>query len=325
MKKVLVTGGAGYIGSHTCKLLAACGYEPITYDNLITGHRDSVKWGPLVVGNLHDTLKISETLQKYKPTAVIHFAASAYVGESVTNPFKYYKNNVGGTLSLLEAMRIQNINKIVFSSTCATFGVPDSDVIAEDCPQRPISSYGESKLMIEKILGDLSKRNELSHVTLRYFNAAGGDIDGEIGESHNPETHLIPLAIRSAMNGEVLKVFGVDFDTPDGTAVRDYIHVEDLARAHIMAVDYLNSGGMSDFFNLGSGRGYSVREIISALREIGINVRSKDATKRPGDPAYLVSDNKKVKQILKWEVDYTDIKDILKTAIKWEQLHRQEF
>ena len=321
MKHILVTGGAGYVGSHTCKLLAAAGYEPVTYDNLSTGHADVVKWGPLVEGNLHDIDKLCATLKQYQPLAVIHFAASAYVGESITNPFKYYQNNVGGTLSLLEAMRSQQINRIVFSSTCATYGTPNLKVITEECPQNPINPYGQSKLMIEKILSDLTSRGNLAQISLRYFNAAGDSKDCEIGERHNPETHLIPLAIRSALGGDELKVFGTDFDTPDGTAVRDYIHVEDLGAAHILAVEHLLSEGGSHFVNLGTGKGHSVREILSALQQLGIKVVAKDAQKRDGDPAYLVADSTKAKSLLGWEPQYIQIQDILKTAINWHQQH----
>ena len=300
MKNILVTGGAGYVGSHTCKLLASVGYEPITYDNLTTGHADAVKWGPLVTGNLHDSPKLSDTIKKAQPLAVIHFAASAYVGDSVTNPFRYYQNNVGGTLSLLEAMRSQNLDKIVFSSTCATYGMPDLKVINEECTQHPINAYGQSKLMIEKIFGDLANQEQLKHICLRYFNAAGADKDGQIGERHNPETHLIPLAIRSAFGGSELKVFGTDFATPDGTAVRDYIHVEDLGRAHILAVEHLLSGRSSDYINLGTGQGHSVRQIISSLKELDVPIRATDAPRRAGDPAFLVADSSKARAILNW-------------------------
>ena len=319
MKPILVTGGAGYIGSHTCKLLASSGYVPITYDNLSTGHKDAVRWGPLVKGSLQDTNLLSSALREYQPVAVIHFAASAYVGESVTNPFKYYQNNVGGTLSLLEAMKSQKINKIVFSSTCATYGTPNLKVISEDCPQNPINAYGQSKLMIEKILGDLALSGELKQISLRYFNAAGDDRDGEIGECHDPETHLIPLAIRSALGGAELKVFGTDFDTPDGTAVRDYVHVEDLGAAHILALEKLLLGGKSDFINLGTGKGHSVHEIINSLERLGIKAVTKDTHRREGDPGYLVANNTKAKKILNWHPQYTQIEDILKTAIHWHK------
>lgn len=324
MKNILVTGGAGYIGSHTCKLLALAGYEPITYDNLSTGHADAVRWGPLVVGNLQDSSMLTATLNQYKPIAIIHFAASAYVGESVENPLKYYLNNVGGTLSLLESMRKTDINKIVFSSTCATYGNPDLKIISEDCPQNPINPYGNSKLMIEKILLDLALKGQINQVSLRYFNAAGDDVDGEIGERHNPETHLIPLAISSALGGPELKIFGTDFPTPDGTAIRDYVHVEDLARAHIKAVEYLQQNGKSDFINLGTGTGFSVRTIVSTLNELGLQVRSSDAPRREGDPAYLVADCRKAKSLLNWKAEYSSIKDILKSAINWHKSNYHE-
>ena len=322
MNNILVTGGAGYVGSHTCKLLAAFGYQPIAYDNLSTGYADAVKWGPLVEGDLHDTAKLANTLEQYQPLAVIHFAASAYVGESATNPFKYYQNNVGGTLSLLEAMRSRNVDKIVFSSTCATYGTPDLHFISEECPQYPINAYGQSKLMIERILGDMAYLGQLQQISLRYFNAAGDDKDGQIGERHDPETHLIPLAIRSGLGGSELKVFGTDFDTPDGTAVRDYIHVEDLGRAHIAALQNLLSGAQSDYINLGTGHGHSVRQIITSLRELGIAVQSSDAPRRAGDPAYLVADCSKAKTVLNWQAEYTNINDILKTAIQWHRLNK---
>ena len=317
MKAILVTGGAGYIGSHACKLLSAFGYVPVTYDNLSTGHNDFVQWGPLEVGDLQDTYKLSKIMKYYQPSAVIHFAASAYVGESVGNPFKYYLNNVGGTISLLEAMRSQDISKIVFSSSCATYGMPDLKVIGEACPQRPINPYGQSKFMVEKILNDLADLDQIKQVSLRYFNAAGADSDGLIGERHNPETHLIPLAICSGLGGPKLQVFGTDFDTPDGTAVRDYVHVEDLARAHILAVEYLLSGGRSTCINLGAGRGHSVREVIDSLKILGQKVVSVDAPRRTGDPAYLVSDVSKASAVLMWQPQYTDISDILLSAIKW--------
>ena len=317
MKKILVTGGAGYIGSHTCKILALKGYEPITYDNLSTGHADSVKWGPLITGDLRDTNKIITTIKQYQPLAVIHFAASSYVGESVTNPFKYYQNNVGGSLSLLEAMRSQNVDKIVFSSTCATYGMPDLPLIDESCPQQPINAYGKSKLIIEQILDDLSNQGQLRQISLRYFNAAGDDEDGEIGERHDPETHLIPLAITSALGKTELKIFGSDYQTSDGTAVRDYVHVGDIGQAHILALEYLLSGGASNFINLGTGTGYSVKEIISTLQDLGIAVCAKNSARRVGDPAYLVANPTKANNLLKWQPQYNDIRDILKTAIAW--------
>lgn len=321
MKTVLVTGGAGYIGAHTCKRLFNAGYNPVTYDNLSTGHKEFVKWGKLVVGDLHDTQKLTQTLKQYEPIAVIHFAASAYVGESVENPFKYYRNNVGGSLSLIEAMISAKIRHLVFSSTCATYGVPDKQLIDEMTPQLPINPYGRSKLMVEQILQDLSSRNQLNYVALRYFNAAGADTDSEIGERHEPETHLIPLAIQSAHGGEKLKVFGTDFATPDGTAVRDYIHVEDLADGHIRALEYLVSGGVSNAVNLGTGHGSSVHEVIKVLQEIGVDVVFENTIRRVGDPAFLVADNTAASRVLNWEAKKPSIKETLRSALAWHEKH----
>lgn len=321
MKTVLVTGGAGYIGAHTCKRLFKAGYNPVTYDNLSTGHKDFVKWGELVEGDLHDTAKLTRTLEEHKPIAVIHFAASAYVGESVENPFKYYRNNVGGSLSLLEAMADAEVRNLVFSSTCATYGIPDKQLIDELTLQQPINPYGRSKLMIEQILQDLSSRNQIQYVALRYFNAAGADTEAEIGEWHEPETHLVPLAIQSASGGEKLKVFGADFPTPDGTAVRDYIHVEDLADGHIRALEYLTAGGASDAINLGTGKGSSVREVIKSLQEIGVGVVFENADRRAGDPAFLVADNSKAARVLNWEAKQSNIKNTLMSALAWHKHH----
>jgi UDP-glucose-4-epimerase GalE len=318
-RKILVTGGAGYIGSHTSKRLAADGYEPVCFDNLTTGHREFVKWGPLELGSLHDTQTLIDVLNKYKPIAVIHFAANAYVGESVKDPLKYYKNNVGGTLSLLEAMQKTNTRSIVFSSTCATYGVPNLDLIDESCPQNPINPYGQSKLMIEKILIDLAKQKKISQISLRYFNAAGADKDCEIGEWHEPETHLIPLAINSALKGSILNVFGTDFSTPDGTAVRDYIHVEDLAEAHIKAVERTQSGLESECINLGTGTGYSVKQIIDNINELDLNVNFHNTSRRKGDPAFLVANAKKANKFLGWMPKKSQIKNILQSAINWHK------
>lgn len=298
MKKILVTGGAGYIGSHACKLVAKSGYEPICFDNLSTGYRDFVRWGPLIEGDLRDTSSLKETFQKFKPAAVIHFAGSSLVGESVQDPLKYFDNNVNSTISLLNVMKDSGIRNIVFSSTCATYGADSSSPIDESFPQNPINPYGMSKLMIERILNNLSSTKEISHVSLRYFNAAGADKDNEIGESHDPETHLIPLAINSALGGEELKIFGNDFPTKDGTAVRDYIHVEDLAAAHIKALEYLINGGKSDFINLGTGEGYSIKEILNILNDLGLNPHTINSPRREGDPAVLVANAAKAKKVL---------------------------
>ena len=316
MKKILITGGAGYIGSHTCKLIASSGYEPICFDNLSTGYKDFVKWGPLITGDLRDAALLKDTFYKFKPEAVIHFAGSSLVGESVSNPLKYYDNNVGSTLSLLNAMKCANVKNIVFSSTCATYGADTNNPIDESFPQKPINPYGASKLMIEIILNSLANTKEINHISLRYFNAAGADKNNEIGEKHNPETHLIPLAINSALGGDKLKVFGNDFPTKDGTAIRDYIHVEDLASAHIKALEYIIDSGKSDFINLGTGEGYSVKEILTALKDLGLNPSIIQSPRRIGDPAVLIANANKAKDILNWKPNY-NLKEILASAKAW--------
>jgi len=322
IKNILITGGAGYIGSHTCKKLFQAGYNPIVYDNLSTGHKEFVKWGDLIVGDLHDTEKLTNILKNYSPEAVIHFAASAYIGESVQDPFKYYRNNIGGTLSLIEAMINASTNFLVFSSTCATYGFPQKQLIDELTPQHPINPYGRSKFMIEQILQDISVKNQINYIALRYFNAAGADRDTEVGEWHNPETHLIPLAIKSSEDGSKLKVFGTDFPTKDGTAIRDYIHVEDLADGHIAALEYLLSGGVSEAINLGTGIGYSVLEIIESLHKINVNVEFVKSDRRPGDPAILVAETSKAVRLLKWHPKHTNIMNILSSAVAWHKSHR---
>ena len=253
MKNILVVGGAGYIGSHTCKMLHQKGFNPIVLDNLIYGHRDFVKWGEFILGDINDEQLLKLVFQNYKIDAVMHFAAFAYVGESVTNPEKYYLNNVSATLNLLKVMREFNVNKFIFSSTCATFGNPDYLPLDEEHKQQPINPYGTTKLMLETIMADYAKAYDFNYVTLRYFNAAGCDIDQEVGENHNPETHLIPLVLDAALGiRESIKVFGTDYPTEDGTAVRDYIHVHDLAQAHILALQHLFNCGKSEKFNLGT-------------------------------------------------------------------------
>ena len=319
MKTVIVTGGAGYIGSHTCKWLASHGYLPVTVDNLSTGFSELVQWGPLEVLDLRDTSALTEILRSYSPTAVVHFAAFSSVGESVRDPFKYYDNNIGSTLSLVSAMRAAHINKIVFSSTCAVYGLPDVVPIKESCSRNPINPYGRSKLLIENFLEDLSASSDLSYVSLRYFNAAGADPDGRLGERHEPETHLIPLAIRAALKGVPLSVFGTDFPTADGTAVRDYIHVNDLASAHQLSIDYLLQGGHSIALNLGTGRGYSVKEILSKLNTKGNKVPTIDAPRRDGDPAELVADSSLASLILGWRPSMSNLSHILETALAWHR------
>lgn len=315
-KKILVTGGAGYIGSHTCKLLSQAGFVPVTYDNLVYGHRDAVRWGPFIKGDLFDTPLLQEAFNLHRPAAVIHFAAFAYVGESVGDPGKYYQNNVAGTINLLETMRRNTCSHIIFSSTCATFGIPETLPIGEDSPQLPVNPYGRSKLMIEQILADYDQAYGLKHIVLRYFNAAGADPTGEIGERHEPETHLIPLVIFAALGKrQAVEIYGTDYQTPDGTAIRDYIHVTDLADAHVKALQLLSAGEASSSFNLGTGAGTSVQEIIDAVSRIGGNkVPVKFGSRRQGDPPVLVAACRKATERLQWKPAFSDIDSILKTA-----------
>jgi len=318
---VLVTGGAGYIGSHTCKALSRAGYTPVVYDNLAYGHEWAVKWGPFEKGDILDGARLSEVIARHKPVAVLHFAAFAYVGESVTDPAKYYRNNTFGSLSLLEAMRAGGVRDIVFSSTCATYGMPPSLPIAETTPQNPINPYGASKLMVERMLADFGPAYGMGFTALRYFNAAGADPDGQIGEDHDPETHLIPLVLDAASGRrENIAVFGTDYDTPDGTCIRDYIHVTDLAQAHVLALKALRAGAPSDFYNLGNERGYSVREVIAAAeRATGLRVPVKETGRREGDPAALVADATKAKTALGWRPELNDLDSMVRTAWAWHQ------
>jgi UDP-arabinose 4-epimerase len=313
---VLVTGGAGYIGSHTCKILASNGFQPVTIDNLSTGHRDAVKWGPLIIGDILDTQTLANTIERYTPQAVIHFAGSAYVGESVENPAKYYKNNVSGTLSLLDACRAHGIEQVIFSSSCATYGVPSTLPIHEDTPQQPISPYGRSKLVAEHILKDYASAYNIRYVALRYFNACGADLDGELSERHDPETHLIPCALMAAAGtGPHLSVFGNDYDTPDGTCIRDYIHVADLARAHLMALLYLQKGGASLAANLGTGKGTSIQEILAAIKRFtGRDVPTVIKPRRVGDPPALFADPLLAKEQFGFTAEASDIDTIVRTA-----------
>ena len=318
-KYVLVTGGAGYIGAHACKALARAGYTPIAYDNLVYGHSQSVKWGPLEEGDISDTDRLQDVMRKYSPIAVMHFAAYAYVGESVEKPSKYYHNNVVGTLTLLESMRNCDIDKIIFSSTCATYGMPEQIPIPEDHFQSPINPYGRGKLMIEWILEDYAAAYGLKYTSLRYFNAAGADPDGEIGEDHDPETHLIPLIIDVALGKrDYIGIFGTDYGTPDGTCIRDYIHVTDLADAHLLALEYLTRGGASVVFNLGNGNGFSVKEVIASTSKIaGCDIESVASDRRPGDPPILIGSSEKAKKILGWNPEFYDLDTIIETAWRW--------
>lgn len=319
MTNVLVTGGAGYIGSHTCKALAKAGFTPITYDNLVHGHAWAVKWGPLEKGDILDAQRLSEVTSKYEPAAVIHFAAFAYVGESVENPAKYYRNNVVGTLTLLDAMRQHGVDKIVFSSTCATYGVPSMVPISEDAPQNPINPYGASKLMIERILADYGSAYGLRSVALRYFNAVGADAEGELGEEHDPETHLIPLILDAAAGRRPhITVYGNDYDTPDGTCIRDYVHVSDLADAHVLAMKGLDGRALQRAYNIGTGRGTSVAQAIEIARAVtGQDIRVIQGGRRPGDPDALLADPARATKDLGWVPTRPAIAASIETAWRW--------
>jgi len=320
---ILIVGGAGYIGSHTNKLLSKIGYKTIVYDNLIYGHTEHVKWGNFILGDLEDKKQLRLVFSKYSITAVIHFAAFAYVGESIIAPQKYYLNNVTNTLNLLEVMNEFNCKYFVFSSTCATYGNPLYTPIDESHPQNPINPYGSTKLMVENILKDYSKAYDFKFVSLRYFNAAGADLENEIGEKHDPETHLIPLIFDAiTKKRENIKIFGTDYNTEDGTAIRDYIHVQDLAKAHLLALEYLMKGGMSDSFNLGTEYGYSVLEVIEKVIDITrISPKIIYDERREGDPEKLVGSYKKAFKTLQWKPQYSDLETIISSAWNWYKKH----
>ena len=318
---VLVTGGAGYIGSHACKVLSRAGYRPVVFDNLSRGHRAAVRWGPLIEGDLAGRDKLTAALRHYGVAYVMHFAAFAYVGESVTDPALYYANNLGGTLSLLEAMREAGVDKIVFSSTCATYGIPAEVPIRENSPQLPVNPYGETNLAIERALHWYGEAYGLRSISLRYFNAAGADPEGEIGERHEPETHLVPLVLEAALGQrQQVDIYGTDYQTPDGTAIRDYIHVKDLAEAHLRALEHLGAGRHSVALNLGTGRGRSVREVIRAVESVsGKAVPCREAARRPGDPPILVADPSFAAELLGWRARISDLDTIVRTALVWHQ------
>lgn len=318
---ILVCGGAGYIGAHVNKALHQEGYETVVFDSLIYGHREAVKWGTFVKGDLANPDALEAVFQTYDIDAVFHFAAFTYVGESVENPEKYYYNNVGNTLNLLKVMRKHGCNKIIFSSTCATYGEPEKLPLTEDMPQHPINPYGATKLMVERIFKDYHAAYGLEFVVLRYFNAAGADPDGEIGESHNPETHLIPLVLDAASGKRAdIKVFGTDYDTTDGSCIRDYVHVTDLASAHLLALHHLEAGRGSDFFNLGNAQGTSVLEVVEAARRVtGKDFKATMTERRPGDPPKLVGSSEKAMQVLGWRPRFADIDVIVEHAWNWHQ------
>lgn len=314
---ILIVGGAGYIGSHINKELTKQGYKTVVFDSLVKGHKEAVKWGDFFEGDLGNVENIREVFKKYPIEAVLHFAAFIEVGESVKDPQKYYKNNVANTLNLFQVMLENNVKKIIFSSTAATFGNPQYTPIDEKHPQIPINPYGQAKLMIEKVLADYDVAYDLKYVALRYFNACGADLDTEIGENHSPESHLIPLVLDAAIGKrEDIKIFGTDYPTPDGTCVRDYIHVVDLAQAHILALKYLLDGGNSDNFNLGNGKGFSVKEVIDVVKKItGHDFKVTEVERRAGDPPTLVADSKKAKEILKWAPRYADLETIISLSL----------
>ena len=317
---ILIVGGAGYIGSQTAKRVAQAGLEPVVFDNLGQGHAWAVKWGPLVEGDLADGALVRRVLEQRRVTAVVHFAAHAYVGESVRSPRKYYRNNVVGTLNLLDAMVDAGVRDIVFSSTCATYGDPVRVPIDEQHPQHPVNPYGETKLAVERALFWYQRAYPIRFAALRYFNAAGADPDGEVGEDHDPETHLIPLAIAAARGGEPLQIFGTDYPTADGTAIRDYVHVQDLADAHVAALDKLRGDATSLHVNLGTGRGHSVREVIAAVEQVtGRKVPAREAGRRAGDPPALVADARLAAEVLGWQARLPRIETIVEHAWRWTQ------
>ncbi|HAC62860.1 MAG TPA: UDP-glucose 4-epimerase GalE [Cyanothece sp. UBA12306] len=326
--KILVTGGAGYIGSHVVWALLKEGYEVIILDNLIYGHRDLVEnilKVELVVGDIGDRSLLDNLFTQYSIDAVMHFAAFAYVGESIKYPHKYYRNNIAHTLILLEAMRNASVNKLVFSSTCATYGVAQSVPITEDHPQKPINPYGASKLMVERILEDFSRAYDLNYVCFRYFNAAGAHPDGLLGEDHTPEPHLIPLVLLTALGKrEFISIFGTDYPTPDGTCIRDYLHVMDIAQAHLLGLEYLLDNGTSDIFNLGNGNGFSIQQVIdTALKVTKKPILVKESDRRLGDPPILVGSSEKARKILGWQPQYTTLEDILTHAWHWHKNRHQ--
>lgn len=318
---ILIVGGAGYIGSHVNKLLNKNGYETVVFDNLEKGHREAVKWGTLEVGDLGNIEEIEAVFNKYPIEAVFDFASYIEVGESVKDPEKYYLNNVKNTLNLLSVMRKHNVNKIIFSSTAAVFGMPERIPISEDDAKQPINPYGKTKFMVENIFKDYDAAYGLRFVAFRYFNACGADKDGEIGEWHEPESHLIPILLEVAQGKrEFFQLNGMDYATEDGTCIRDYVHVEDLAQAHLLGLKHLLDGGESKFYNLGSGKGYSNKQVMETTKEVtGVDFKVVYGPRREGDPDKLLASSEKIKQELGWEPQYTDLREIIQTAWNWQQ------
>jgi UDP-glucose-4-epimerase GalE len=322
VRTVLVTGGAGYIGSHAAKALSRAGYKVVAYDNLSAGHREAVKYGPLVEGDIANVGAVRDALRRHQVFAVMHFAAFLDVGESVRDPARYYRNNVIGALGVLEAMAAESVGYFVLSSTCATYGEPRETPIPETHPQHPINSYGETKLAIERALPHFERAHGLHWVALRYFNAAGADPDGELGEDHAPEIHVIPRAVEAATGGPCLKLFGDDYPTPDGTCLRDYIHVSDLADAHVRSLDVMIETGKSSAYNLGTGLPHSVRQVIDTVEHVtGRRVPWTLAPRRPGDPAALYAVAGKAQTELCWTPRFPDLESIVRTVWAWHQSH----
>jgi UDP-arabinose 4-epimerase len=315
-----VTGGAGYIGSHACKALAAAGLLPVAYDDLSRGHDWAVRWGPLERGNILDRARLDAVIERHRPIAVMHFAALAYVGESVADPAIYYRNNVVGALAVLDAMRAGGVERIVFSSSCTTYGVQSAEPISESASQAPVNPYGATKLVIEQAMREYAAAYGLRAVALRYFNAAGADPDGEIGEAHDPEPHLIPLVLDAAANGTVLTINGDDYPTPDGSCIRDYVHVADLADAHLRALRSLERPAGLDAFNLGTGHGLSNLQIVEAARaETGREIATRFGPRRAGDPPVLTADSTKARRELGWTPQLSGVADIIGAAWRWRQ------
>lgn len=330
---VLVTGGAGYIGAHVCKALAGRGFNPLSYDNLCSGNKSHVLWGPLEIGDVRDQERLDEVIELHRPEAIMHFAAHIQVGESVENPLKYYDNNVFGSFCLLNTARKRNIRQMVFSSTAAVYGIPDSDVISEDHPLRPVNPYGHTKLAMENMIRDYAAAYNINFAILRYFNAAGADIDGEIGSSYKVDTHIIPLLMSIASGDKKeINIFGTDYASPDGTAVRDYIHVQDLAEAHVLSLLHIRGHNTRLTLNIGTGEGHSVQDVVNMARSITrhpIPVRS--SPRRNGDPPILVADAARARSLLNWKPVHSDLHTIISTAWKWQRkkmglaLESQEF
>lgn len=323
MKNILVCGGAGYIGAHMAKWLATAGHNPIVFDNLATGHREAVRWGELIVGDVLDAGALHRAFTGRRIDAVMHFCAFSLVGDSVKDPLAYYRNNVSGSLNLIHAMREAGVDKLVFSSTAAVYGMPRESPIDELQPIQPINPYGWSKMMVERVLMDAAAAYGLNSVSLRYFNAAGADPSGEIGESHHPESHLIPNVLKAAMDGGTINVFGDDYPTPDGTCVRDYVHINDLAAAHMLALDHMDRHAGAHRYNLGSETGFSVKQVVEAARRVtGKTIHAKTGPRRAGDPASLVATSAAVRRDFGWKPAYPDLESIIETAWRWHRAPR---